>query len=107
MIQLPHDTIRITVFASRYDMYCDAFLIGITWIYEIRRSKYSIINNFVMLDVFMFYTLPQFISISCIYNQSVYIKISWILRSQKPESGPTLFQYRIYQELSMETGLLN
>ena len=43
-----------------------------------------------MLDVFMFYTLPQFLSISfklfqllaCIYNQSVYIKISWILRNQ-------------------------
>ena len=56
-----------------------------------------------MLDVFMFYTLPQFLSIlfkifqllACIYNQSVYIKISWIewiLRSQKPGSGPTLFQ---------------
>ena len=63
----------------------------------------------------MFYTLSQFLSISfkifqllaCIYNQSVYIKISWILRSQKPESCPTLFQYRIYQELSMENGLLN
>ena len=51
---------------------------------------YTQLLTFVMLDAFMYYTLPQFLSIlfkifqllACIYNQSMYNKISWILRSQ-------------------------
>ena len=38
--------------------------------------------------------------------KTVYINISWVLRSQKLGFGPTLFQNRIYQELSVEKGLL-
>ena len=68
-----------------------------------------------MLNVFVYYTLPQFLSnsfkifqlLACFYKQSRklcrlrsagFSKASW--------SCSTLFQNRIYQEFSMQKGLL-
>ena len=73
------------------------------------------ILTLIMLDVFMYYTLPQFLSnsfkifqlLACIYKQS---RKPFILRSagslEASWSCSTLFQNSIYQEFSMEKGLL-
>ena len=71
----------------------------------------------VMLDVFMYYTLPQFLSYSfkifqllaCIYKHSQKLCIFRSAGISKASwSCSTLFQNRIhvYQEFSMEKGLL-
>ena len=111
-VQLPHDPIR---YVSRYCLTIWITIHFANWktleiIFDVRRNTQ--ILTLVKLDVFMYvyYTLPQFLSNSSkifqlfayIYNQSqkLYIlrsagfsKVSW--------SCSTLFQNRIYQEFSM------
>ena len=69
------------------------------------------ILTFVMLDVFMYHTLPQFLSnsfkifqlLACIHKQSPICVDLDQLDSQKPADLVfTLFQNRIYQMVSME-----